>query len=130
MTASTRSSSTLRLSTVLLLVVSMGCGRPTTPKTLRSGEVVGILNAGHSDDWYLVDYCSRGPYDRNALRPEVAEILTAFSAETSRSAEVHITPTDCRLQVMWAGWRPVLVSESGTSFHFVREAGGAWKAQD
>lgn len=71
---------------VLLCFLTPGCGRPT--KTLRSGVVVGILDADGSDDNYFLDYCSRLPgapnIVREVVRPEVPEVLDGFSAAGTR----------------------------------------------
>ena len=119
------------LTAVLVCLAIAGCGRPTTPKTLRSGVVVGILDADAGDDGYFLDYCSRSPgaanIVREVLRPEVAEVLDAFSAEAATSSTITIWVHDCSWHIEWAGWQPVDVGGRGTEFSFIREY-GKWKA--
>jgi hypothetical protein len=100
---------------------------PTQPLTLRSGKVVPLLDARRVEKDFYIEYCSEGPqHDRDALRPEVAEVVETFRSELIDPTEVHIGPTDCHLEILWAGWWPVFVRNRSTWFRFVRDANGKW----
>src|SRR5687768_7888240 len=91
--------------------VIVGCSnREGTPRTLKSGNEIGLRFAGVVNDSYFVEYCSDLPLsDRRSLGGEADQVFDAFRAEIaqSRLSEASVWPTVCRWQVRWAGWTPV-----------------------
>ena len=116
---------------VIGAAVLLGCSnREGTPRTLKSGNEIGLRYAGVVHNSYSVEYCSALPLgDRRSLGGEADQVFDALRAEIaqSRVSEGSLWPTVCQWQVRWAGWTPVIIREESTDFAYsLSSVDGAW----